>query len=133
MHTSDRGLISPFGSSRSSLIALTTLIAAIGFTPWVWGTGAQFAFRTLGLTAFFAVSFGYSKSSSAGSVWEARVTRAVLAFVLISALSATFSIHRGKSLEAMLNLLAITGLFLTAATLVRGTGLLQRVALFEVL
>lgn len=136
MQTSDRGLISPFGSSRSGLIALTTLIAAIGFTPWIWGTGApwaQLAFRTLGLTALFAVSFGHLKSSFARSVWEARVTRAVLVFVLISALSAAFSIHRGKSLEAMLNLLAITGLFLTAATLVRGTGLLRGVALFEVL
>jgi O-antigen ligase/Flp pilus assembly protein TadD len=57
----------------------------------------------------------------------------MLVFVLISALSAAFSIHRGKSLEAMLNLLAITGLFLTAASLVRGTGLLRGVALFEVL
>src|SRR6266571_1284234 len=88
MQASDRGLISPFGSSRSSLIALTTLIAAIGFTPW--GTGApwaQFAFRTLGLTALFAISFGHSKSSFARSVWEARVTRAMLVFVLISDLS----------------------------------------------
>ncbi|TMQ61378.1 MAG: tetratricopeptide repeat protein [Candidatus Eisenbacteria bacterium] len=134
MQTSDRGLISPFGSSRSSLIALTTLIAAIGFTPW--GTGApwaQFAFRTLGLTALFAISFGHTKSSFARRVWEARVTRAMLVFVLISAVSAAFSIHRGKSLEAMLNLLAITGLFLTAASLVRGTGLLRGVALLEVL
>ena len=134
MQTSDRGLISPFGSPRSSLIALTTLIAAIGFTPWGTGTPwAQFAFRTLGLTALFAVSFGYSRSSFARSVWEARVTRAMLVFVLISALSAAFSIHRGKSLEAMLNLLAITGLFLTAASLVRGTGLLRGIALLEVL
>ena len=134
MQTSDRGLISPFGSSRSSLVALTTLIAAIGFTPW--GTGApwaQFAFRTLGLTALFAISFGHTKSSFARRVWEARVTRAMLVFVLISAVSAAFSIHRGKSLEAMLNLLAITGLFLTAASLVRGTGLLRGVALLEVL
>ena len=134
MQTSDRGLISPFGSSRSSLIALATLIAAIGFTPW--GTGApwaQFAFRTLGLTALFAISFGHTKSSFARRVWEARVTRAMLVFVLISAVSAAFSIHKGKSLEAMLNLLAITGLFLTAASLVRGTGLLRGVALLEVL
>ncbi|TMQ59979.1 MAG: tetratricopeptide repeat protein [Candidatus Eisenbacteria bacterium] len=135
MQTSDRGLLSPFGSSRSSLIALSTLIAAIGFTPWMWGTWApwgQFAFRTLGLTALFAVSFALSKSSFARSVWEARVTRAMLAFVMVSALSAALSIHRGKSLEAMLNLLAVTGLFLTTSTLVRGAGLLRGVALFEV-
>jgi putative inorganic carbon (HCO3(-)) transporter len=54
-------------------------------------------------------------------------------FLLASALSAAFSIHRGKSLEAMLNLLAISGLFLTAARFVRGTGLLRAIAFLEVL
>jgi O-antigen ligase len=54
-------------------------------------------------------------------------------FLLASALSAAFSIHRGKSLEAMLNLLAISGLFLTAARFVRGTGLLRAMAFLEVL
>jgi O-antigen ligase len=57
----------------------------------------------------------------------------MLVLVLVSALSAVFSIHRGKSLEAMLNLLAIAGLFLTAATLGRGTGMLRGVAILEVL
>ena len=54
-------------------------------------------------------------------------------FVLVSALSAALSIHRGKGLEAMLNLLAITGLFMAAATSVRGFGMLRGIAFFEVL
>ncbi len=136
MATSDRGPVSPFGSSPSCLIALITLVAAIGFTPWAWGAGvpwAQFAFRILGLTALVAVSVEHSKNRSARSVWEARATRAMLVFVFVSALSAAFSIHRGKSLEAMLNLLAITGLFLAAASCVRGAGMLRGVAILEVL
>src|SRR5689334_4664539 len=135
MATSDRGPVLPFGSSPSCLIALITLAAAIGFTPWAWGAGvpwAQFAFRILGLAALFAVSFAHSRSLSARSVWEARATRAMLVIVLVSALSAAFSIHRGKSLEAMLNLLAITGLFLAAVTCVRGTGMLRGVAFLQV-
>ena len=136
MATSGRGLVPPFGSSRSSLLGLITLAAAIGFTPWAWGTGApwaQLAFRVLGLTALLTVSLGLSKDSSARSVWEARATRAMLVFVFVSALSAAFSIHRGKSLEAMLNLLAITGLFLTAATFARGIGTVRAIAFLEVL
>ena len=96
--------------------------------PW-----AQFAFRTIGLTALVAVLVERSRNSSARSVWEARVTRAMLVFALVSALSAALSVHRGKSLESMLNLLAITGLFLAAATFVRGVGLLRGLALVEVL
>ncbi|HXL15683.1 MAG TPA: O-antigen ligase family protein [Methylomirabilota bacterium] len=96
--------------------------------PW-----AQFAFRILGLTALFAVSLEYSKNLYARSVWEARATRAMVVLVLASALSAAFSIHRGKSLEAMLNLLAITGLFLAAASCVRGFGMIRGVAFLEVL
>jgi O-antigen ligase len=134
--TSDRGQFSPFGRSGSTVIALTTLVAAIGFTPWAWGAGApwaQFAFRTIGLTALIAVSLGRFKNSSARSVWEARVTRAMIVFVLVSALSAALSVHRGKSLESMLNLLAITGLFLAAATFARDAGLMRGLALLEVL
>src|SRR3989442_1577988 len=136
MVTSDRGPVPSFGRSPSCLIALITLAAAIGFTPWAWGAGvpwAQFAFRILGLTALFAVSLEHSKRLYASSVWEARATRAMLVLVLVSALSAAFSIHRGKSLEAMLNLLAITGLFLAAASCVRGFGMIRGVALLEVL
>jgi hypothetical protein len=87
----------------------------------------------IGLTALIAVLLERARNSSARSVWEARVTRAMLIFVLVSALSAALSVHRGKSLESMLNLLAITGLFLAAATFVRGAGLLRGLALIEVL
>ena len=136
METSYRGLDWPHGSSRSHLLALTTLIVAIGFTPWAWGTGvpwAQFAFRVLGLTALFVVALAGAKGVLARSAWGTRVTRAMFLLVLVSAASAAFSIHRGKSLEAMLNVLAIAGLFLTAATLVRGYRLLRGIALIEVL
>ena len=136
MESSDRGLVSAFGSSRSRLIALTTLIAAIGFTPWAWGTGvpwAQFVFRTLGLTALLVISLRQSNREFTRTDRQIRVTRSMVLFVLVSAASAAFSIHRGKSLEAMLNLLAITGLFLTAAMLVRGSRLLRGFALVEVL
>jgi O-antigen ligase/Flp pilus assembly protein TadD len=87
----------------------------------------------LGLTALIAVSVQLSKGSSVRSVWEARATRAMLVLVLVSTVSAAFSIHRGKSLEAMLNLLAITGLFLAAAVCVRGTTMLRGLAFFQVL
>jgi O-antigen ligase len=87
----------------------------------------------MGLTALIAVSLEGSKHSSVRSVWEARATRAMLVLVLVSTLSAAFSIHRGKSLEAMLNLLAITGLFLAAASCVRGIGMLRGVAFLQVL
>jgi len=136
MAASDRGRESPFGRTPSCLVALITLVAAIGFTPWAWGAGvpwAQFAFRILGLTALIAVSVQLSKVSSVRSVWEARATRAMLVLVLVSTASAAFSIHRGKSLEAMLNLLAITGLFLAAAVCVRGTPMLRGLAFFQVL
>ena len=134
MATSDRGRRSPFGSARP--IALITLAAAIGFTPWAWGAGApwaQLAFRMLGLTSLFAVSLDQSVRTSTRTVWEARATRALFLFLLASAISAVLSIHRGKSLEAMLNLFAITGLFLAAMTSVRGMGLLRGIAFFEVL
>ena len=136
MATSDRGPVSPFGRSPFCLVALITLAAAIGFTPWAWGAGvpwAQLAFRVLGLTALISVSLEHSKGSFVRSVWEARATRAMLALVLVSALSAALSIQRGKSLEAMLNLLAITGLFLAAATCVRGMGALRTLAFVQVL
>src|SRR5690349_17603568 len=136
MATSDRGHVPPFGRSSTCLVALITLAAAIGFTPWAWGAGvewAPFAFRMVGLTALIAVSLEGSKHSSVRSVWEARATRAMLVLVLVSTLSAAFSIHRGKSLEAMLNLLAITGLFLAAASCVRGIGMLRGAAFVQVL
>jgi O-antigen ligase/Tfp pilus assembly protein PilF len=53
--------------------------------------------------------------------------------VATSAVSAAISIHRGKSLEAMLDLLAIVGLFLTAAVALRGAGALRRLAIAQVI
>ncbi|MGH7682370.1 MAG: O-antigen ligase family protein, partial [Candidatus Eiseniibacteriota bacterium] len=53
--------------------------------------------------------------------------------VATSVLSVTISVHRGKSLEDMLNLLAITGLFLTAAIALRSGTWLRRVAVLEVI
>jgi O-antigen ligase len=47
-------------------------------------------------------------------------------------LSAILSVHRGKSLEAMLNVLAILGLFLAAALLIRGARQIRIVAALEV-
>jgi O-antigen ligase len=71
--------------------------------------------------------------SATRTVWEARATRALFVLVLVSAISALLSVHRGNSLEAMLNLLAITGIFLAAMTSVRGMGMLRGIAFFEVL
>ncbi|HET7903053.1 MAG TPA: hypothetical protein VFM17_00680, partial [Candidatus Eisenbacteria bacterium] len=45
-----------------------------------------------------------------------------VAVVVVAAASALGSVHQGKSLEAMLNLLAILGLFLATALFVRGSG-----------
>ncbi|MBI4364201.1 MAG: O-antigen ligase family protein, partial [Candidatus Latescibacteria bacterium] len=96
--------------------------------PW-----AQFVFRSLGLTALLVVSLRQLNRGFTRSDRQIRVTRSMIFYVLVSAVSAAFSIHRGKSLEAMLNLLAITGLFLAAAMLVRGSRMLRGFALVEVL
>src|SRR4029450_178268 len=53
--------------------------------------------------------------------------------VSLTALSAALSVHRGKSLEAMLNVLAMLGIFLAAAFLVRGVRAIRTAAVFEVL
>jgi O-antigen ligase len=136
MESPDRRLRSAFGESDSNVLALSTLIAALGFTPWAWGTGvpwAQFVFRVLGLTALCVVSLGHWRGVPARSQWASRLTRGVVLLLGVSGLSAALSIHRGKSLEAMLNLLAIIGLFLAAATAIRGARWARRVALIEVL
>jgi putative inorganic carbon (HCO3(-)) transporter len=127
---------SGFGESMMMLLALGTLYAAIGFTPWAWGTGvpwALFAFRALGLTALGVVALEHSRGMLVRSVWVRRAVWSVLALVAVSALSAVVSVHRGKSLEAMLNLLAISGLFLAAAMFVRGSRRLRSVAVVQVL
>jgi len=136
MESSGRKRSSRVGGTGTSLLASSTLIAALGFTPWVVGADApwaQFAFRAIGLTAFGVVSLAQLRGVLAGSRWAIRVTAGGLILVAVSALSAAISVHRGKSLEAMLNLLAITGLFLTAAFAVRGIRAVRRIALFEVL
>ena len=124
------------GGSRLSLLASTTLVAALGFTPWVLGAETpwiQLAFRVLGLTALLAVSFGALRGMLVGSRWAARAAAGAMLLIVVSLLSAAFSVHRGKSLEAMLNLSAIAGLFLAAAFFLRGNRLLRSIALLEVL
>jgi hypothetical protein len=70
---------------------------------------------------------------SLGHLRRARVERIPeLVLLLVSGVSAALSIHRGKSLEAMLNLLAIIGLFLAAAAAIRGARLVRGLALIQV-
>jgi len=118
------------------LLALGTLYAAIGFTPWAWGTGlpwALFVFRALGLTAIGVVAFGRLQGTLVRSAWGSRAMWSVFALLAVSILSGLVSVHRGKSLEAMLNLLAISGLFLAAALFLRGASRVRSVALVQVL
>src|SRR5690349_2500312 len=116
MGSSERKTRSGVGGQGSSLLAVSTLGAAFGFTPWVMDAPwAQFAFRAIGLTALLVVSLGGLRGVLTGSSWAMRTAAACFALVAISALSAAISIHWGKSLEAMLNLLSAAGLFLTAA------------------
>lgn len=127
---------SGFGESVMMLLALGTLYAAICFTPWALGTGAPwalFAFRALGFTAFGVVALELGRGSLVRSVWVNRAVWSVVVLLAVSALSAVVSIHRGKSLEAMLNFLAISGLFLAAAMFVRGSRQLRSVAMVQVL
>lgn len=119
----------------SSLLATSTLVAALSFTPWVVGAEApwaQFGFRCIGLLALGVFSLGGLRGVLRPGRWAARAAMGCVLIVAISVLSATISVHRGKSLEAMLNLLAITGLFLTAAFALRGSHWLRRVAMLEV-
>ncbi|MGE5174778.1 MAG: O-antigen ligase family protein [Hyphomicrobiales bacterium] len=67
------------------------------------------------------------------SGWTARATGAVMLVSLTGIVSAAVSVHRGKSLEAMLNVFAILGLFLAAALLLRGARALRGLALAEIL
>jgi len=135
MGSSDRKTRSGVGGQGSSLLAISTLGAAFGFTPWVIGADApwaQFAFRAMGLTALLVVSLGGLRGVLTGSSWAMRTAAACFVLVAISSLSAALSIHWGKSLEAMLNLLAVAGLFLTAAIALRGASAMRLLAMFEV-
>jgi putative inorganic carbon (HCO3(-)) transporter len=136
MAASGRELRVRFGGRGSSLLASSTLVAALSFTPWVidaetpW---AQFAFRAIGLTALGVVSLGKMRGALVGSRWATRATIGCMLLLAISGLSAAISVNQGKSLEAMLNLLAIAGLFLTAVVALRGKKFLRGVALLEIL
>lgn len=124
------------GGRASSLLAFCTLVVALSFTPWVIGAErpwAQFAFRAIGLTALGVISLSEMRGAVSRSRWTARVAMGCILLVATSGLSAAMSINWGKSLEAMLNLLAIAGLFLTAVVALRGKKFFRGVALLEIL
>ncbi len=124
------------GGDASNLYALITLVAILGFTPWVSNSEqplGQLAFRVLGLAALGAVALASARGALASSRWGARAATASILLALITAFSAVVSVHRGKSLEAMLNVLAMLGLFLAAALLIRGVRWIRVAALVEIL
>jgi len=136
MAASGRELQARVGGRASSLLASSTLVAALSFTPWVIGAEApwaQFAFRAIGLTALGVISLSEMRGALVRSRWATRATMGCILIVATSGLSAAISINRGKSLEAMLNLLAIAGLFLTAVVALRGKKFIRGVALLEIL
>ena len=139
MESSDQRARIVVGGKQSGLIAFCTLIAAIGFTPWIppgqsqWSSWAQFGFRTFGLIALGAVSLAAVRGALSCSTWGVKAAKGALVLLVLTVLSAAMSVHRGKSLEAMLNLLAILGLFLAAALLLRGARAFRTVALSQVL
>jgi hypothetical protein len=122
------------GEDGSNLLAVITLVATLGFIPWVsnaeqpWGL---LAFRVLGLAALAATALLSARGHSIGR-WGARAVSASVVLAAATLLSAILSVHRGKSLEAMLNVLAILGLFLAAALLIRGARQIRIVAALEV-
>ena len=136
MAASGRELQARVGGTGSSLLAASTLIAALSFTPWVIGAEtpwAQFAFRAIGLTALGVISLGKMRGALVPGRWATRGMLGCILVVAMSGLSAATSVNRGKSLEAMLNLLAIAGLFLTAVVALRGKKFIRGVALLEIL
>jgi putative inorganic carbon (HCO3(-)) transporter len=139
MESSDQRARIVVGGNRSGLIAFCTLIAAIGFTPWIppgasqWSSWLQFGFRTFGLIALGAVSLAAARGALSCSAWGVKAAKGALALLVLTTLSAAMSVHRGKSLEAMLNLFAILGLFLAAALLLRGVRALRWVAIAQVI
>ncbi len=136
MASSGREPRSRVGGKDASVLAFCTLVAAVSFTPWVIGgeaPWAQFAFRAIGLTALGVLSLAELQGAVTHGPWATRASMGGILLAAASILSAALSVHRGKSLEAMLNLLAILGLFLTAAVVLRGGRLFRGVALLEVL
>lgn len=121
------------------LVAFTTLVAALSFTPWVANAGSGgsplglLAFRLIGYVALGAVALAGARGALSFSRRSSRTALAAVAIIAVAALSAALSVHRGKSLEAMLNGLGMLGLFLAAALLVRGARWIRAVAAIEVL
>jgi O-antigen ligase/Tfp pilus assembly protein PilF len=93
----------------------------------------QLAFRVLGLASLGLVSLLAMQGALSCSRKSANAAKAALALVAVTGFSAAMSIHRGKSLEAMLNVLAILGLFLLAALLLRGLRMIRGVAVAQIL
>ena len=123
MASSQRETQSAVGVDTTSRLALFTLIAVIGFTAWFWSSAKPwgvFGFRFAGFAALAAVSLQLMSGRLDGNVRSAGAALLATGVVLVAAVSAVGSVHQGKSLEAMLNLLAILGLFLATMFLVRG-------------
>ncbi len=124
MESSQRETHSAVGIDTTSRLALFTLIVVVGFTAWFWNAAKPwgvFGFRFAGLAALAAVSLQYARGRLEGSNRSAGAALLAIGVVIVAACSAVGSVHQGKSLEAMLNLLAILGLFLAAIFLVRGS------------
>jgi O-antigen ligase/Flp pilus assembly protein TadD len=94
-----------------------------------WGV---FAFRFTGLAALLAVSVAQARGTVEQNVWSARVALLAIGVVVLAGASAMVSVHPGKSLEAMLNLLAILGLFLATLYFVRGSGAARVLAISQI-
>ncbi len=113
------------GGGVISRLALFTLVAVVGFAPWFWGSGtpwAVFALRLAGFAGLALVSVRFLQGRIEANTWSTRAVLLAIAILVLVAASAAGSIHKGKSLEAMLNLLAILGLFLATTFFVRGAG-----------
>ena len=135
MASSKRETQSAVSVTGTSRLALFTLVAAIGFTPWLWNAATPwgvFAFRFAGLAALVVVSVAQVRGKIEVSAWSARVALLAIGVVVLAGVSALVSVHYGKSLEAMLNLLAILGLFLATLFFVRGLGAARFVAAAQI-
>ena len=135
MASSKRETQSAVSVTGTSRLALFTLVALIGFTPWLWNAAMPwgvFAFRFAGVAALVAVSVAQFRGGLEVSAWSARVALLAIGVVALAGVSASVSVHYGKSLEAMLNLLAILGLFLTTLFFARGLGAARLLAAAQV-
>lgn len=125
MASTHRETPSSVGGRHAGRLALFTLIAAVSSAPWISSSGAPwavFALRLAGFAGLALVSYQAARGRIEANVWSVRAVLLAIAVVILAAASAVGSVHQGKSLEAMLNLLAILGLFLATALFVRGSG-----------